>query len=80
MIIVVSGASGFIGRRLLKNFTAAGYEIRVLSRHTGTNMPPGVRLFAWDPLGGPPPRRVWMTPEPWCIYRANPWGNVGPPQ
>lgn len=55
MIIVVSGASGFIGRRLLKNFTAAGYEIRVLSRHTGTNMPPGVRLFAWDPLGGPPP-------------------------
>lgn len=55
MIIVVSGASGFIGRRLLKNFTAAGYEIRVLSRHTGTNMPPGVRLFPWDPLGGPPP-------------------------
>jgi uncharacterized protein len=55
VIIVVSGASGFIGRRLLKNFTAAGYEIRVLSRHTGTNMPPGVRLFAWDPLAGPPP-------------------------
>jgi uncharacterized protein len=55
VIIVVSGASGFIGRRLLKNFTAAGYEIRVLSRHTGTNMPPGVRLFAWDPMAGPPP-------------------------
>jgi uncharacterized protein (TIGR01777 family) len=55
VIIVVSGASGFIGRRLLKNFTAAGYEIRALSRHTGTNLPAGVRLFPWDPLAGPPP-------------------------
>ena len=55
MIIVVTGASGFIGRRLLKNFTSAGYEIRVLSRHTGTNLPAGVKLFAWDPLAGPPP-------------------------
>lgn len=55
MIIVVTGASGFIGRRLLKNFTTAGYEIRVLSRHAGTNLPAGVKLFVWDPLQGPPP-------------------------
>lgn len=55
MIIVVTGASGFIGRRLLKNFITAGYEIRVLSRHAGTNLPPGIKLFAWDPLQGPPP-------------------------
>jgi uncharacterized protein (TIGR01777 family) len=55
VIIVVTGASGFIGRRLLKNFTTAGYEIRVLSRHAGTNLPPGIKLFVWDPLQGPPP-------------------------
>jgi uncharacterized protein len=55
VIIVVTGASGFIGRRLLKNFITAGYEIRVLSRHAGTNLPPGVKLFAWDPMQGPPP-------------------------
>ncbi|HXA49287.1 MAG TPA: TIGR01777 family oxidoreductase [Candidatus Acidoferrum sp.] len=55
MIIVVTGASGFIGRHLLKNFIIAGYEIRVLSRHAGTNLPPGIKLFAWDPLQGPPP-------------------------
>jgi uncharacterized protein len=55
VIIVVTGASGFIGRRLLKNFITAGYEIRVLSRHAGTNLPPGIKLFAWDPLQGPPP-------------------------
>ena len=55
MTIVVTGASGFIGRRLLKNFTAAGHEIRVLSRHAGTNLPAGIKLFPWDPLEGPPP-------------------------
>jgi len=55
VIIVVTGASGFIGRHLLKNFIIAGYEIRVLSRHAGTNLPPGIKLFAWDPLQGPPP-------------------------
>lgn len=55
MTTVITGASGFIGRRLLKNFAAAGYEIRVLSRHAGTNLPPGVKLFVWDPVQGPPP-------------------------
>ena len=55
MTIVVTGASGFIGRRLLKTFTSAGHEVRVLSRHAGTNLPAGVKLFVWDPLQGPPP-------------------------
>jgi uncharacterized protein (TIGR01777 family) len=55
VIIVVTGASGFIGRRLLKNFAAAGYEIRVLSRHAGTNLPNGIKGFAWNPVQGPPP-------------------------
>ena len=55
MIITMTGASGFIGRRLLKNFVSAGHEVRVLSRHAGTNLPGGVKLFAWDPLKGPPP-------------------------
>jgi uncharacterized protein (TIGR01777 family) len=54
VIIVVTGASGFIGRRLLKNFTTAGYEVRVLSRHAGTNLPNGIKLFVWDPMQGPP--------------------------
>jgi uncharacterized protein (TIGR01777 family) len=27
----------------------------VLSRHAGTNLPPGVRLSVWDPLKGQPP-------------------------
>src|SRR5215467_14429795 len=55
MILTMTGASGLIGRRLLKEFGTAGYEIRVLSRHSGTNLPAGVKLFVWDPVQGPPP-------------------------
>jgi uncharacterized protein (TIGR01777 family) len=53
--ITVSGASGFIGRRLLKTFAAGGHTMQVLSRHAGTNMPAGVKVFAWDPAKGEPP-------------------------
>ena len=55
MKIAITGASGLIGRRLLKNLAAAGHSLRVLSRHAGTNLPPGVRLFVWDASRGEPP-------------------------
>ena len=55
MKIAISGASGFIGRQLLKNLVAAGHTIHVLSRHAGTNMPPGVKVSVWDPVKGTPP-------------------------
>jgi len=55
LILTMTGAAGLIGRRLLMEFGAAGYEIRVLSRHSGTNLPAGVKLFVWDPVQGPPP-------------------------
>jgi len=53
--ISISGASGFIGRRLLKTLAQNGHSLHVLSRHKGTNLPPGVRLSMWDPVKGPPP-------------------------
>jgi hypothetical protein len=53
--ITISGASGFIGRKLLKNFAAGGHSLQVLSRHAGTNMPPNVKVFPWDPAKGEPP-------------------------
>jgi hypothetical protein len=31
------------------------HSIHVLSRHAGTNLPPGVRLSVWDPPKGEPP-------------------------
>ena len=55
MRIAITGASGLIGRRLLKNLAAAGHSLHVLSRHAGTNLPPGVRLSVWDASRGEPP-------------------------
>ena len=39
----------------MKNLGAAGHTLTVLSRHAGTNVPPGVAVVAWDPMKGPPP-------------------------
>lgn len=55
MNITITGASGLIGRRLLKNLGAAGHALTVVSRHAGTNVPPGVGVAAWDPMKGPAP-------------------------
>lgn len=55
MKITISGASGLIGRRLLKTLGGNGHTLQVLSRHAGTNMPGNVKVFAWDPAKGEPP-------------------------
>ncbi len=43
MNITITGASGLIGRRLMKNLSAAGHALTVLSRHAGTNVPAASR-------------------------------------
>ena len=55
MKIAISGASGFIGRKLMETLKAGGHSVRVLSRHAGMNMPPGIEVFPWDPATGEPP-------------------------
>ncbi|HEX3877251.1 MAG TPA: TIGR01777 family oxidoreductase [Bryobacteraceae bacterium] len=55
MNVTISGASGFIGRRLLNTLARRGHSLHVLSRHAGTNLPQGVRLSVWNPMKGPPP-------------------------
>ncbi len=55
MKIAITGASGFIGRRLMKLLAARGHRLHVLSRHAGTNLPAGVGLSVWDSLKGPAP-------------------------
>jgi|SRR5579871_3639 len=56
MNVTISGASGLVGRRLLKLLMEAGHSVHVLSRHAGTNLPPGVGLSVWDPANTVPPR------------------------
>jgi uncharacterized protein (TIGR01777 family) len=53
--IAISGASGLIGRRLLKVLGREGHALHVLSRHAGTNLPAGVRLSVWNPGKVEPP-------------------------
>jgi len=55
MKIAITGASGFLGRRLMKVLAGRGHRLHVLSRHAGTNLPAGVELSVWDPLLGPAP-------------------------
>jgi uncharacterized protein len=52
--IIISGASGLIGRRLATLFAAEGHSIHALSRGGGRT-PPGARGSAWDPSSGEPP-------------------------
>ena len=49
MNITITGASGLIGRRLVKTLAAANHTVRVLSRHAGAGG------WVWDPEAGPPP-------------------------
>ena len=39
----------------MKALAAADHKLRVLSRHAGTNLPPGVQLHVWDAMKGQPP-------------------------
>lgn len=55
MKIAITGASGLIGRRLMKALAADGHTLHALSRHAGTNLPSGVTLTSWDPVKGEPP-------------------------
>jgi hypothetical protein len=56
--IAITGASGFIGRRLLKTFAKDGHSLHVLTRHAGTNLPPNVRLSVWDAAKSEPPEEA----------------------
>ncbi|MEZ4227280.1 MAG: TIGR01777 family oxidoreductase [Polyangiaceae bacterium] len=48
--VVVSGATGFIGKRLVALLAARGDVVTVLSRRSDATPPPGGKTVAWDPL------------------------------
>ena len=56
MRILVTGATGLIGKRLVKRLAARGEEVVVLSRDAArAEAALSVKAFAWDSLAGPPP-------------------------
>ncbi|MGQ9768087.1 MAG: TIGR01777 family oxidoreductase [Anaerolineae bacterium] len=50
MRIIITGGTGFIGRRLVAELAGAGYEVIVLTRNPAraTGLPAGVRAERWD--------------------------------
>src|SRR5215216_3686482 len=57
MRLTVTGATGLIGRRLVRELIARGDEVTVLSRDPdrARESLPGVQAAAWDPVAAPAP-------------------------
>lgn len=52
MNITLTGASGFIGKRLIERLLAVGHRLHVLGRHRPAAAPPLVGFTAWDANSG----------------------------
>ncbi|MFN7923499.1 MAG: TIGR01777 family oxidoreductase [Bryobacteraceae bacterium] len=55
MNVTVSGASGFIGRKLLPLLEARGHAVHILGRKPKAGLPASVRFSLWEPDQGQPP-------------------------
>jgi uncharacterized protein (TIGR01777 family) len=50
MRVVITGATGFIGKALLQRFQNAAWEITAVARKQPADLPAGARFFPWDAL------------------------------
>jgi uncharacterized protein len=55
MRITLTGASGFLGRPLMRHLLAAGHQISLLSRKPSLGLPPEVQVFLWNAQSEEPP-------------------------
>ena len=55
MKCIVSGGSGFIGRRIVERLLQDGHSVSVYSRQPDREKRPAVAAYHWDPLAGAPP-------------------------
>ncbi|MEZ5402087.1 MAG: TIGR01777 family oxidoreductase [Bryobacteraceae bacterium] len=58
MRIILTGATGFIGSRLVPMLEGAGHSTRILGRSPRPGLPQGSGFSIWDPAKGPPPREA----------------------
>lgn len=63
MIVLITGATGFIGRTLSARLAADGHGLRVLTRNpqstsVRTGLPAGTRAYAWHSGGPVPPEAM----------------------
>ena len=53
--VVVTGASGFLGTRLVQKLLEAGHAVHVLGRRRGPGLPPAVQFSEWRSTEVEPP-------------------------
>ncbi|HMV47114.1 MAG TPA: TIGR01777 family oxidoreductase [Blastocatellia bacterium] len=64
MRVLVTGATGLIGRALCLQLASEGHEITVLSRRPdAAHVVPSARTFGWNPEVESPPREAWQGVE-----------------
>jgi uncharacterized protein (TIGR01777 family) len=55
MNITITGATGFIGNRLVRNLLDAGHSLHALGRKRSASLPSSVRFSEWRSTDGEPP-------------------------
>ena len=79
-MVLVTGATGFIGRRVVARLSTAGYAVRCLVRpaYKERHLPPGVtvHLVAGD-LADPPALRVALQNVDTVVHLASIWTERG---
>jgi len=63
MRITASGASGFIGKRLVPLLEQSGHTVHILGRRPHAGLPTSARFSIWDPEAGSPPRESLRDSE-----------------
>jgi uncharacterized protein (TIGR01777 family) len=53
--VTVTGASGFLGKRLIRRLLQDGHGVHVLGRSRKQDLPAEAGFSAWDAMRGPPP-------------------------
>ena len=87
MTTLVTGATGFIGRRLIQRLARDRHQLHALSRHTNTKFgDTAVWISKWDPMTEEPPEEsianadaiVHLAGEPVAQRPFNDSGKPGP--
>jgi uncharacterized protein (TIGR01777 family) len=53
--ITLTGATGFLGNRLIARLLKDGHQLHALGRKRSVSLPASVGFSAWDAMAGPPP-------------------------
>ncbi|MEP6715633.1 MAG: TIGR01777 family oxidoreductase [Terriglobia bacterium] len=61
MKCIVSGGTGFIGRRVVERLLRDGHYVGIWSRKPGLVTRPALAAFSWEPLAGEPPEESVNT-------------------